>query len=148
MRLYQVVKCLNDRIVRLQLLIIKYGSPVVFTEAGFHAASFGFFNFLSRQFLPSLQRRKNVSMIKYTPQYLQKLEDLLKENNYTIRNEKGNFKSGYCILDFKRVIVINKFSTIESRINAMIEILKELDSTEVLSEEAKEEIKKVSKIKK
>ncbi|MEO5571129.1 MAG: hypothetical protein ABIT08_04140 [Bacteroidia bacterium] len=86
-------------------------------------------------------------MIKYTPQYLQKLEDLLKENNYTIRNEKGNFKSGYCILEFRRVIVINKFSTIESRINALIEILKELDLKEELTEDAKEEIKKVSKAK-
>jgi hypothetical protein len=85
-------------------------------------------------------------MIKYTPQYLQKLEDLLKENNYTIRNEKGNFKSGYCILEFKRVIVINKFSTIESRINALIEILKELDEKEELTEDAKEEVKKVSKV--
>jgi hypothetical protein len=89
---------------------------------------------------------KSSSMIKYTPQYLQKLEDLLKENNYTIRNEKGNFKSGYCILEFKRVIVINKFSTIESRINALIEILKELDEKEELSEDAREEIKKVKMV--
>jgi hypothetical protein len=66
-------------------------------------------------------------MIKYTPNYLQKLEDLLKENDYVIRNEKGNFKSGYCILQDKRVIVVNKFSTIESRINTLLQILKELE---------------------
>jgi hypothetical protein len=92
--------------------------------------------------------KKDFQMIKYTPQYLQKLEDLLRENNYTIRNEKGNFKSGYCILEFKRVIVMNKFSTIESRINALLEILKELDAKEELNEDAKDEIKKVTKVEK
>jgi hypothetical protein len=51
-------------------------------------------------------------------------------------------------MELKRVIVINKFSTIESRINALIEILKELDTKEELSEDAKEEIKKVTKVEK
>ncbi|MFI5220089.1 MAG: hypothetical protein ACHQNT_11450 [Bacteroidia bacterium] len=82
-------------------------------------------------------------MIKYTPQFLKKLEDILEENNYTIRNEKGNFKSGYCILQDTRVIVINKFSTIESRVNALIEILKELNLKEELNESAKGELKKI-----
>lgn len=62
-------------------------------------------------------------MAKFTPQYLKKLEDLLKENGYEVRYEKGNFKSGFCILEAKKVVVINKFSTIESRIQALIEIL-------------------------
>ncbi len=62
-------------------------------------------------------------MIKYTPQYLKKLEDLLKDNGYEVRYEKGNFKSGFCILEAKKVAVINKFSTIESRIQALIEIV-------------------------
>ena len=70
---------------------------------------------MSFEIISSLQKKKPL-MIKYTPAYLQKLEDLLKENNYVLRNEKGNFKSGYCILQDKRVIVINKFATIESRI--------------------------------
>ena len=62
-------------------------------------------------------------MIKYTPHYLKKLEDLLKDNGYEVRYEKGNFKSGFCILEDKKVAVINKFSTIESRIQALIEIV-------------------------
>jgi hypothetical protein len=61
-------------------------------------------------------------MIKYTQQYLKKLEDFLKENLYEVRYEKGNFKSGYCILEAKKVVVINKFATIESRIQALFEI--------------------------
>ena len=61
-------------------------------------------------------------MIKYTPQYLKKLEDLLKENNYDVRYEKGNFRSGYCIVEDKNVVVVNKFATVESRIQALYEI--------------------------
>lgn len=37
-------------------------------------------------------------MIKYTNQFLTKLEDLIAESDYVLRYEKGNFKSGYCLL--------------------------------------------------
>lgn len=86
-------------------------------------------------------------MIKYTPHYLQKLEGLIKENNYTLRNEKGNFKSGYCLLKDSKVIVINKFATLESRINSLIEILKELNEKESLTANALEELAKIEKSK-
>lgn len=62
------------------------------------------------------------AMIKYTPQNLKKLEELLKENLYEVRYEKGNFKSGYCILEAKKVVVVNKFATVESRIQSLYEI--------------------------
>lgn len=61
--------------------------------------------------------------IKYTPTTLKKLEQLFEEARYVIRFEKGNFNSGYCILEHKRVVVINKFLNIEGRINALTEIL-------------------------
>lgn len=86
-------------------------------------------------------------MIKYTSNYLQKLEGLIKENNYTLRNEKGNFKSGYCLLKDSKVIVINKFATLESRINSLIEILKELHEKETLSDNAMEELARIEKSK-
>lgn len=62
-------------------------------------------------------------MFKYTPNTLKKLEQLFEEARYIIRYEKGNFNSGYCILEERRVVVINKFLNIEGRINALIEIL-------------------------
>lgn len=65
-------------------------------------------------------------MIKYTQQYLTKLEGLLKENLYEVRYEKGNFRSGYCIVEDKKVVVVNKFATIESRIQALYEIAQTL----------------------
>ncbi len=60
---------------------------------------------------------------KYTPNTLKKLEGLYDEARYIIRYEKGNFNSGYCILEERRVVVINKFFSVEGRINALLEIL-------------------------
>ena len=61
--------------------------------------------------------------IKYTPATLKKFEELYDEIGYIIRFEKGNFHSGYCILQEKRIAVINKFLPLEGRINALIDIL-------------------------
>jgi hypothetical protein len=67
---------------------------------------------------------------KYTPNTLKKMEQLFEEARYIIRYEKGNFNSGYCILEDRRVAVINKFLSIEGRINALIEILPLVDIKE------------------
>ena len=64
--------------------------------------------------------------VKYTPNYLKKLEEIISENGYQVRYEKGNFKSGYCILETKKVVVINKFTPLESRINSLSEIIQTL----------------------
>ena len=77
-------------------------------------------------------------MTKYTPAYLKKLEDLLKEGAYEVRYEKGNFKSGYCILEDKRVVVINKFSTLESRIQALMEIIQAMSNSGLLTSDLKQ----------
>ena len=63
-------------------------------------------------------------MIKYTNQFLSKLEDLIAESDYIMRYEKGNFKSGYCLLREQKIMIVNKFFTTEGKINALTEILK------------------------
>jgi hypothetical protein len=63
-------------------------------------------------------------MIKYTVPFLTKLEDLIAESDYTLRYEKGNFKSGYCLLRDQKIIIVNKFYTTEGKINALLEIMK------------------------
>jgi hypothetical protein len=70
-------------------------------------------------------------MIKYTNQFLTKLEDLIAESDYVMRYEKGNFKSGYCLLKDQKIMIINKFFTTEGKINTLLDILKniELDTT-------------------
>lgn len=77
-------------------------------------------------------------MVKYTPATLKKLEDTLKEYAYEVRYEKGNFRSGYCVLEAKKVVVVNKFSTLESRIQALIEITQQLAKTgKIINPEAR-----------
>jgi hypothetical protein len=70
-------------------------------------------------------------MIKYTNQFLTKLEDLIAQSDYIMRYEKGNFKSGYCLLKEQKIMIVNKFFAMEGKINALLDILKnvELDTS-------------------
>ncbi len=65
--------------------------------------------------------------MKYTQNILDKIEKIAEEVGYVIRYERGNFQSGYCILQAKKVIVLNKFFTTEGRINTLIELMPQLD---------------------
>jgi len=67
---------------------------------------------------------------KYTATTLKKLEQLFEEARYIIRYEKGNFNSGYCILEDRRVAVINRFLNTEGRINALLEMVPSLHINE------------------
>jgi len=48
------------------------------------------------------------------------------ETEYIIRYERGTFQSGYCILEQKKVVVLNKFLPVEGRINTLIDIIPQL----------------------
>ena len=65
-------------------------------------------------------------MAKASRYRLQKLIDRFKEFEYTVRFEKGNFKSGYCVLETKKVVVVNKFLDLESRIDNLRTILTDI----------------------
>jgi len=77
--------------------------------------------------------------IKITPNNLTRLEKIFDEAKYVLRFEKGTFTSGYCILEHKKVVVINKFLNLEGRINTLLDILGtlQLDSTMLSPESAK-----------
>jgi hypothetical protein len=62
-------------------------------------------------------------IMKYTKHFLKKAEDLFTEMDYIIRYERGSFKSGYCIVEDRKIAVINKFFDTEARINTLVEIL-------------------------
>lgn len=70
-------------------------------------------------------------MLKYNINLLKKVEDILKEGGYSIRYEKGNFQNGYCVLEKRRVVVINKFHEPEAKINSMVEILLNVSDLEL-----------------
>jgi hypothetical protein len=70
-------------------------------------------------------------MFKYNAGMLKKIEDIFKEGGYTVRYEKGNFQNGYCILEKRRVAVINKFHEIDAKINSMMEMLTHISDLEL-----------------
>lgn len=85
-------------------------------------------------------------MLKLTKHTLKKLESLFGEIEYTIRYERGNFQSGYCIVEHKNVIVINKYFDTEGRINTLLDILPTIIiDEEQLSEAGVKTLKQVRK---
>lgn len=62
-------------------------------------------------------------MFKYNATTLKKLEELFKEAGFNIRYEKGHFHSGYCLLEDRKVVVVNRYYTTEARINTLLELL-------------------------
>ena len=73
--------------------------------------------------------------IKYTPHFLSKIEDLFSESTYILRYEKGNFQSGYCLLNDSKIAIINKYFPLEGKINSLIDIIRTINlNPEELSE--------------
>jgi len=68
--------------------------------------------------------------IKLTKQFQNKLESILISQDYKVRFEKGNFKSGYCIINKNKIVIINKYFTIEGKINSLIEIINKINIQE------------------
>ncbi len=76
--------------------------------------------------------------MKYTQATLDKLESIVEASGYVLRYERGNFQSGYCILEAKKVVVLNKFFQTEGRINTMLDLIPQLTiNTELLTDELK-----------
>jgi len=64
--------------------------------------------------------------LRFTPSTLEKIEKIVSEAGYIIRYERGTFQSGYCILESKKVVVLNKFLQTEGRINTLIDLVSNL----------------------
>lgn len=85
--------------------------------------------------------------MRYTQTTLKKLEDVFGELDYTVRYEKGSFQSGYCIVESRKIAVVNKFFDIEARINCLLDILSNLAyEPEQLSEKSRELVGKWQKL--
>jgi hypothetical protein len=64
--------------------------------------------------------------MKISQSQLDKLQQLLSESDYTIRYERGTFQSGWCLLEQKRMVVLNKFLDIEGRINTLLDLIPQI----------------------
>ena len=65
--------------------------------------------------------------MKYTAGALEKLHNVLSESDYIVRYERGTFQSGWCLLEQKRIVVLNKFLDTEARINTLYDIIPQLN---------------------
>jgi hypothetical protein len=75
--------------------------------------------------------------MKYTQTTLDKLEAIPEQAGYVLRYERGTFQSGYCILEERKVVVLNKFLQTEGRINTLLDLIPQLDiDTARLTEES------------
>lgn len=64
--------------------------------------------------------------MKATQNNLDKLAAIVHEAGYTLRYERGTFQSGWCLLESKRVIVLNKFLDTEARMHTLTELIPQL----------------------
>ncbi len=76
---------------------------------------------------------------------LDKLTAVVHEAGYTLRYERGTFQSGWCLLQSKHIIVLNKFLNTEARINTLMELIPQLpvdlDKLTLASQKLYEEFK-------
>ncbi len=76
--------------------------------------------------------------MKYTQSTLDKLEAIPEGAGYVLRYERGTFQSGYCILEERKVVVLNKFLQTEGRINTLLDLIPQLEiNSELLTEESR-----------
>ncbi|HMO31764.1 MAG TPA: hypothetical protein PKE63_06915 [Lacibacter sp.] len=82
--------------------------------------------------------------MKFNQTTLDKLESILEESGYVVRYERGTFQSGYCILEQKKVVVLNKFLSTEGRINTVVDLVPQVqihfDSLTAESQKLYEEV--------
>lgn len=76
--------------------------------------------------------------MKYTQTTLDKIDKMIEESGYIVRYERGSFQSGFCILEDRKVVVLNKFLPLEGRINTLIDLIPQLQiDAESLTPESK-----------
>ncbi len=82
--------------------------------------------------------------MKYTKHNLKKIQGLLEEMGYVVRYEKGNFQSGYCIVEKRKIAIVNRFYDTEGRINVLLDILSKVGNAyESLSEDSQKLFRKL-----
>lgn len=76
--------------------------------------------------------------MKYTQTTLDKIGKIIDESGYIVRYERGSFQSGFCILEDRKVVVLNKFLQLEGRINTLIDLIPQLKiNAEALTPDSK-----------
>lgn len=64
----------------------------------------------------------------------------MKDLGYKVRYEKGNFKTAACILEHSNVVVVNRFSNLETKISALVGILRDMQTDGATLDEKKRQL--------
>jgi hypothetical protein len=64
--------------------------------------------------------------MKATQTNLDKYTSILTESGYIIRYERGTFQSGWCLLESRKIVVLNKFLSTEGRISTLQDIISQI----------------------
>jgi hypothetical protein len=84
--------------------------------------------------------------MKYNQATLNKIEKILSEAGYVIRYERGTFQSGCCVLEARKVVVLNKFLNAEGRISTLTDLLPQINiNPDLLTAELQELYKNIIK---
>ena len=65
--------------------------------------------------------------LKITKKNLSRIEDVISESDYILRYEKGTFRAGYCILNDKKIIIVNQYYSLEGKFSCILDIIKQVD---------------------
>lgn len=63
--------------------------------------------------------------MKFNNSTLQKFEKIFQLSGYKVRYEKGNFKSGSCVVWDRKMIIIPKFYPTPEKIKVLMELIRE-----------------------
>ncbi|WP_236975391.1 hypothetical protein [Membranihabitans maritimus] len=64
---------------------------------------------------------------------LKRLKEIFEELEYQVIFGKGQFKSGYCIIQDKKMIVVNKYFDTDGKVETLLEIMDQIeDPKEIL----------------
>jgi hypothetical protein len=81
-------------------------------------------------------------MFKYTRHSLKKLETLFEEIEFTIRYEKGNFTSGYAIVEGRINVLLDILGQTEVPLEVLgeksLKLYKQLEKNELITDEEEE----------
>lgn len=84
--------------------------------------------------------------MRITKNTQEKLTDILRIQGFTVRYEKGNFQGGHCVVMDQRMIVLNKFYPLESKINTLVEVISQVEiNPELLTDDQQKLVKQAQK---
>ena len=59
------------------------------------------------------------------------LKEVFEKLNYKVVLDKGNFNTGYCLLEHEKIIVVNKNKPYENRVKILSSILSRIDTDDI-----------------